>query len=496
MTARIKGILFGLALFPVSALAEFSQTEFVLGAVYDPQWGGSAARYKARLADYKDAGFNLLMNSNTDRAGSEHRIREKLDAAASLGLKMMIAEDRIIDPSFPCLDTAGNPGAEASQVVKETRALSPARRKAVLGYLVFDEPIPNTANHARVEKCQDFLAAADTSKAAFVNLLPFANVDACGASGRERCWADESRYRAYIARFVSRKSVRVVGFDYYPFNGANGDCSVNGWNNYCHGRLPTGYFRNLEIVAEETGKTGKGFWAYPMSIRHGSRGSFANSYVRITEANLKFMAHAPLIYGAKGLIYFTYAPPTDVSGKRLCGPASECYENAGFVDTAYKRMDSANAPQNPIYSWGKAINGNIAKMGPILMLLDRLGTVHAAARDFDSKEERLPALGASTPVLKSVTAGPSGGNHWYAMGIFKHRSSLDPYLLIFNKDRFSRHTLSGIEVEGKVVPKRFLKPAGVWRELPHAYDRVADRTRITLGFPISPAEVELLWLRR
>ncbi|MDB5106361.1 MAG: repeat protein [Fibrobacteres bacterium] len=439
----------------------FSQSEFILGTFWDPDVlpGNNIASDEQHLATLKSANFNLLMGEGDfakTRAGNLYR----LDRLATVtGLKTLIHDDGYGGSAAGLTyNQAAADAILAKYDASGTDALTSAQRGVLYGYNLADEPKP--AVIANTLLWQNRFQSVDVSKLAYVNLNPYVKNVTPDQVGY---WDDWNGYKTYVHNWISNSQVKVAGFDYYTVLDAAGGTFQT------YGETVTYYFRNLELFAKETTPLAKSFWAYPLSVKHGGldkTGACVPGYAAITEPNLRFSAWAPIAYGAKGLIYFTYAKPN-----------ASCYDNA-LIDDAYNTQAS--------YTWAKNINAQVKSMGSTLMNLTWKTTVHGSTNDAFTTEP-VPKVGAATPYLKSISSDR------FMVGIFDGKNALAgvPHLLVMNKER-TNTTINAVTlgIQGNYIVERHPKNSGSWVLVNNAsFDNRTGITTVPVGVTNGGAEL-------
>jgi hypothetical protein len=396
------------------------QDRFVIGCWVDPDFTGAPATDEARLQTLRDAHFNTLTGLNGVGAGDYEvpgktaaypSVHYKLDRVSKIaGLRMMMLDRRY--SSTP----AANAPAVVSSVVNDMKRLS--RPEVVMGYTVWDEPSDTTMADANTWIGE--FSRQDTARIAWANLVPF---NMYRSEFKVGGW---NHYVKQVRSYLDNDGSTVASFDYYPF--------INGkWNTYGCGS--SYYFRHLNLFATETNSRKMTFWALPYSSQESSLG-----YDSISRENLQFEAFAPLAYGAKGLIYYTYA--------RTAGSVSS------IVD------DSSRT--TPVYSWVNGINRQVETIGPLLMRLSWQGTWHESSIDSgysgSSGEPGLMTLPSSDSTIQSVSSASKS----FIVGCF--RSGATGYLMIFNKDRTGSHEVK-LGFKKSVPIWECNKTTGTWSRL-------------------------------
>lgn len=208
---------------------------------------------KATVANYskmKKAGFTIsLMNfKNTSEA------IQALSSAKIAGMKLILF--------FPELHS------EPSVSIPKIKNGS-----ALLGYVIGDEPKPSQFKDFILY--QNIIKKFDGTHLFYTNLYPiYAPTE----------YLEGLSYSEYVKNAVSQLDLPIVSFDHYPM--------VNN-------QLRDDFYQNLEIIRNESAKVNKPFWGFACSTIHFN-------YKKTNLAELKLQQFGNLLYGAKGIQYFTY----------------------------------------------------------------------------------------------------------------------------------------------------------------------------------------------
>ena len=236
-----------------------------------------------RFQEMKDAGFNLNLSWIRSQYDASIRV---LDVAHQAGMRCIYMSDRL------------------SQAPEETvKAIK--NHPGLAGYFLRDEPFE--ANFKELGQLAKRIMDMDPDHFCYINLLPtygkFESLEA---------------YRGYVRHFIEEVPIPLVSFDHYPIL----KDSVEDWTpeqqkelllnlqnkpEYSGAdimkmkmpRLRPDWYSNLEIIAEESRRAGRPFWAFALSITHGN-------YPIPTMEGLRLQMYSNLAYGAQGLQYFTY----------------------------------------------------------------------------------------------------------------------------------------------------------------------------------------------
>jgi hypothetical protein len=255
-----------------SVAQDWQQQEFVIGTFWDPRLSTSTdltntAQVELDKASYnlaKNAYFNLLTGyQDGDRVVNTFAgMQYALNIANSVGLKYLIRDNRVkTNVSLTDINDI------VKNVTIDYKGLNATLRTTMLGYNIKDEP--NAANIDQIKNYIEDFYSYDPTKLAYVNLLP--------VYGFESYSEYESYLDSYISCFPYSNS--VISFDHY---------------------FTKDFYYNLKIVKQKAGN--KPLWVYPNSTH--MIGTHAP-----TSSSLLLQSFAPLAYGAKGLVYFTYEKP-------------------------------------------------------------------------------------------------------------------------------------------------------------------------------------------
>lgn len=227
----------------------YAQEEIPILAWYSiPAEDATLERYQ----ELKDAGFNLTFSHTYKFEDAQ----KALDLAAAVGLKSI----------FTCQELEKDPEATVNKV-KDHPGLA--------GYFLRDEPSCN--DFPALAKWAKRVRSTDDTHYCYLNLFPnYASDEVLGDT-----------YQRYVQRFIEEVDIQVLSFDFYPI---------------VDNQLRERWYENLEVIAEESRKSGKPFWAFALATAH-------DSYPIPNAAQLKLQMYSNLAYGAQYLQYFTYWNP-------------------------------------------------------------------------------------------------------------------------------------------------------------------------------------------
>lgn len=463
----VKAVLIGASM----AAAQWLQDDFAIMANYDPSLSGNIAADEQMLVKYRDAYFNLLSGHNDNFAPNGWDFRGPLPSqeyklarvARVGGLRSLVADRRTHDPAA----TANL--SEISNLANDYRNLiSPlSLRNVIYGYNFEDEPsIDHLKNSVLPE--MSALANLENTKLMYTTL---------GGSWRGKAadsdpdasvsWAN---YVNYVDQYFNNPATRVASFDYYLFENQ----ASSGYFTFPPGPGVT-YFKHMKLFADKAAAKGKTFWGTPMSVTHAAGN---RNYIIPSEAYLRYYAYSNMIYGAKGLVWFTYGLPGPRTG--------ESYYQAPENDAT-------------LYGWLRNVNREVSHMGPFLMGLAWRHTVHSSGTDIKSGETGLSTFtssdvfAASNPLLFTTSGCTGTCSNSLAAGVFK--GGAEDYILFLNKTvegAAQASTTADIAVRGNVKPKYFNKATRTFENFTATYNASTNTT--TFGLAIGRGDGVFIWL--
>jgi hypothetical protein len=308
------------------------------------------------------AGFTVVSppSEGTITPALNHKI---LETARAAGLKAIVG-----DPRLPLSMAAGKSAENAVKAVVTDYRKHPA----LLGYFLTDEPAADA--FGGLAEVAAAINKLDPDHLVYINLFPnYATTDQLKSAS----------YEQYLDQYLRTVSPAVLSYDHYPFLTA--------------GDRPE-YYANLDSVqrAASATKPKTPFWQIVLSVQHGG-------YRKMTEDELRLQAMQSLVYGAQGLVYFTYWLPGDSSFQ---------WSNA---------IMNRDGTDGPLYEPVKRVNAEVRKVATWLygaQVTDtyQTGQVAAGAR----------ALTNEVPV--SVTGGGD-----LSIGLFRDNKGY-VYVMIANRN--------------------------------------------------------------
>ncbi len=185
---------------------------------------------------------------------------------------------------------------------------------ALYGYYVFDEPSPKQFNMVK-ERINNYSRFDDT-KMFYVNMHP---------NYAPKSALQDMSYTSYVESYMRNIPIKTISFDNYPLK-----------NNV----IDANWYSNLEVIRTASLKFNKPFWGFANATIFGQ-------YKQPTLAGLKLQQYSNLLYGAKGLQYFTYWTLD-----------TDNWKKSGF---SYSIVYSNGKP-TPTYAIVKNLNENIQRL--------------------------------------------------------------------------------------------------------------------------------------
>ncbi len=340
-------------------ISRISPEEFVIFP-----WDHLAATSEQYKAAY-DCGFNI--------AGFV--APENFDMVYAAGLKGFVAEKSItIRENLKLNDEQIQSNVNATLLKLDSHP-------GVFGYHLIDEP--DTKLLPTVAKWVQAFNKSGAKKIPFVNLFPsFDPVDL------------EKNYENYLLKYINLSNPPVFSYDNYSL--------IN------DGTIRKTFFANFEKAREVSLKTGVPFWFVGLANSHFD-------YMEPTNATLNFQAYLSLIYGARGIGWFTYTS-RDRGNYRLSA-----------IDF--------DGSKTPTWDFLRAANMQIHNLAPVYIKLKSVNVFYHPDVPWGCKGIE------SSRYLKSIEGkGP------FAVGEFEHPDG-KPYFLILNRN-LTKSTWF------KVIPKK------------------------------------------
>jgi hypothetical protein len=419
-----------LACAPATARARWSPAGFQVGGyLYAPGVPGAGA-----LVALDEAGLDWVLHWNDSTTRRQARLTAaRIDSLrlARPGWRMKAVLAYGLDDDAQGDDGAGrllynvDHPLDSAAVLAALASRSGLVNSSVLGWLLWDEPCDSLdfVNVGWISRLIEASPAA-RDRLPLVNLLPAGAFDA-GGSVPARCQtvrllgagAESKRvaYATYLERYLScfdapRRPPPLLCFASYPFQVAD--------------RPRRDYFLNLQVVrdaaARHVSPEGRPvpFWTVVQlgPFRPWGATGWSSAF---SPARTRWQVYCALAYGAKGIAYWGTAP--------FPNPPHEDW-GAGILTAVGDTVAVA-------YSWLRALNAELHRLGPTLMRLDPVECVRGSTAGWeDTEHERLGAPGRPAGLL--ADAGPA--SRQLLAGHLRDRERGDDYLLLVNTSLSSR----------------------------------------------------------
>jgi hypothetical protein len=257
-----------------------------------------------RLSELKEGGINLVIDNFPDIEA----MKKGLDVASQVGVKLLIS----------CPELRSNP----EQTVRLFM-----NHPAMGGYYIYDEP--QISLFPELKKWCAQIQSIDKKGLLYVNIWPdFAGPENIGKAG----------YREFVRTLIRELPIQVLSFDYYPVL-AN--------------HLSKSWFQNLEVIAQESQRSGVPFWAFALTSNYDQEHIMPQ-----TLAALRLQAFCNLAYGAQGICYYEYwdrTPKTAAQEDDRGGPLSAIGKRTVVFDRI-KLVSAEIQALSPVFLGAKVIS--------------------------------------------------------------------------------------------------------------------------------------------
>ena len=333
-------------------------------------WEAPHTLDEATVKDVAECGFNVYFDY-IHKTPEEQKIL--LDLCRKYGMKSHVYDERISRPDFSDSEWESKV-AEAVAEYKDHPAL--------WGYHIADEPFPSVfhekADILRVVK------KTDPSKIAFINMHCYT----VPPFFRPQC--DYGDHIRYIDEIMNLCRSDLLGYDQYVL-------MKDRANDYLDN-----YFRNLSIIGPAALKYDVPFNSIILDIEHFI-------FRDPTDDDIRWQVYTSLAYGAKGILYFTYAVPT--------GDPNYVWGDA---------LTDREGNKTRRYYAARKLNGEIAALGDTLLDLTSVGVFHTG---------RL--YGGCQPVPEENLIKLTGGE--FVLGQFR-ASDGSLYAMVTNRSMTEKQT--------------------------------------------------------
>ena len=293
--------------------------------------------------------------------------------------------------------------------------LSPAvgiNAPSTLGWTIWDEPERGDSLAFRnIGLLSRRIAAhpGTSSQLAFTNLF--------SSCIRDTAVSDPD-YTAYLERYLGLFDGRsapppLVSFDEYPFQAP--------------GRIENNWFRTLRLVRDATNgyarRTGSRVpWQAMIQLSPYRDPAVPAFSAKFSVVNTRWQAYTAVAYGAKGLCYYQLGPARS---------RSEVWGD-GILDAHGDTVATR-------YSQVRALDSDLHHLGPTLMRLDPVETLHSDTLGWTGiGSELVPGSRPAHGIVASFGAGADSA----LAGHLKDRANGDDYLMVVSKALVARSTFA------------------------------------------------------
>ena len=271
---------------------------------------------------------------------------------------------------------------------------------ALAGYFLRDEP--NKNDFKALGEWARKIQSIDNAHFCYLNLFPnYAPKEALGVE----------TYREYVRQFIEEVPLPILSFDHYPI------ISDQSGNRF----LREEWYENLEIVSDESCKANKPFWAFALTVAHGS-------YPTPTIEEIRLQVFSNLAYGAQGIQYFTYWTPSI---------------NEGF-DFHHAPIDFDTKKRTEIYDYITQVNSEIKALSPVFLHSEVISISHTGK----SIPKGTFPLTSLPSVIRKLNIEGKGA----IVSVLKNKDT--SYLIIVNRDLKEKMYVT---IDGERTLNRVLK---------------------------------------
>jgi hypothetical protein len=316
-----------------------------------PGYPGGAAMTEAAARQLAEGGWNLVWCHE-----------QELDVAQRAGLRALLT-DPLLEPA--ALD---DPARRAALDALVTRV---RRHPALYAYHLTDEPA--AGRFAEWGRLVAHLRELDPGRLAYINLFPtYASNEQLGNRGDV-----VTAYREHLRQFVERVRPALISYDHYQF---------------AVGRDNPEYFLNLGLVRRAALDAGVPF----LNIIQAC--TWTPAMRAPGEAELRYLYHTTLAYGAQGISQYVYSYPGHTPGVIL-----------------------ADGTPTPVYAWLKTLNRDFAALASELQPMQSRGVFHAGMTPPGTEPWPAGAAFALDPPLPPVAYRPGQKVEGALVGLFGPR---------------------------------------------------------------------------
>lgn len=479
LCAMIMNLLF----FYTLCLGDFKQDKFIIASWVDPRMlgnpdpdpvSGDTKGDLERLREFVDANFNLLgghgagyyshdINDIFPNVGNRYALYlvDRINTEYGEKTLQMLPVD-LFDyyTYYSYISPYG--------IIDDYISLPDNLRNSIYGYLVKDEPFFDDLKNSQYPMFKE-IQNKDPDKLSYVNAF---GVSYQGANIDRREW---------------KKHLEIM---------TNRQSSIS-WDLYCWWRTRTGegdvgqrIFDCCKITSKVCKKNKTNWWKCVGSVEQfytREDGTFDRGIKDLSKAELSFAAFLPVIYGAKGLVWFTYESP--------CSPkqntADWCIlpgKGRGYRNALIK-ADPTNISgciNDDTYNSVRDINFELKQMGPILMNLEWITTVHSHRENPFPSAWRLDLVDLNTPVINMIEPDLNmqipvdDREKTVGIGIFQENdeqfvdlSGYEYFLLVLNKNKGVMSNKVGLHFKNWYRPFKYNKKEKAWKSISGVTEYIA-----------------------
>jgi len=361
--------LFALADLGAAEPPRFTQDRFAIGLWVPPR---TPHDLPGRYREIREAHFNLVIGTSGFSAEEQIRVCE------AAGLKVLV------DAPAPA------PGTHPAKSLPEG--------PACWGYSLADEPA--TTAFADLATRVTALREQRPGRLGYINLFPnYAGPTQMAATS----------YEEYVKQFLKTVKPDVLSMDHYPQMRPGDDSRAE-------------YLKNLEVMRRHSVAAGIPFWNFFHSMPFGDR-------IDPTEAQIRWMIHASIAHGAKGVMWFCYWTPGQGNG------GTGEFPKGGALLTAEGRRTRH-------YDEARRINDGLEHWGPVLMRLTGRGVTRHSTGNPDR-----PLARTGIRSLQRVGSDPDAA---FLIGTLDHADGRRAVLLVNHSTAYTAWPTVVFDTEGEV----------------------------------------------
>jgi len=263
-----------------------------------------------RFQELKDAGFTISMSPYDGFEEAE----KALNVAQKAGIKISLN-----CPSLLFSDPEG-----LANRFKDHPALE--------SYHIYDEPNNNEQLFIDLGILASRIRSVDKNHWCYVNLLPGGKTNSVGGLS----------YLTYLRWYEKYIKPEIISFDNYPVRVSRTTGEIE---------IRKNWFDNLQTILEFSDSVNKPFWAFAMSVGHEIE---SITYPEPEIGHLRLQVFTNLVYGARGIQYFTYWTPKTDNENMITG--NEYYFTGPVLPEGQKSL---------VYERVKKVNQEIKNLSPV-----------------------------------------------------------------------------------------------------------------------------------